>query len=106
MPVNDSIQAFFLGILQGITEFLPISSSAHLILLPWLVGWEAMGTDLRRGGARGNAIGFGNLFSPAMEGDWKAVLESLNEAVSSLGIRSPGRAGGGHAAGRCSWRFV
>ena len=43
MPVNDSIQAFFLGILQGITEFLPISSSAHLILLPWLVGWEAMG---------------------------------------------------------------
>jgi undecaprenyl-diphosphatase len=41
--MNDSMQAFFLGILQGITEFLPISSSAHLILLPWLVGWEAMG---------------------------------------------------------------
>ncbi len=43
MPVNDSIQALFLGVLQGITEFLPISSSAHLILLPWLVGWEPMG---------------------------------------------------------------
>ncbi len=43
MPVNDSIQALFLGVLQGITEFLPISSSAHLILLPWLVGWETMG---------------------------------------------------------------
>jgi len=41
--MNDSMQALFLGILQGITEFLPISSSAHLILLPWLVGWEAMG---------------------------------------------------------------
>ncbi len=41
--MNDSIQALFLGILQGITEFLPISSSAHLILLPWLAGWEAMG---------------------------------------------------------------
>ena len=43
MPVNNSIQALFLGVLQGITEFLPISSSAHLILLPWLMGWEAMG---------------------------------------------------------------
>ncbi|MCH7803006.1 MAG: undecaprenyl-diphosphatase UppP [Acidobacteria bacterium] len=43
MPTNASIQALFLGILQGITEFLPISSSAHLILLPWLAGWEAMG---------------------------------------------------------------
>ncbi len=43
MPVTDSIQALLLGVLQGITEFLPISSSAHLILLPWLVGWEAMG---------------------------------------------------------------
>ncbi len=43
MPVNNSIQALFLGVLQGLTEFLPISSSAHLILLPWLVGWEAMG---------------------------------------------------------------
>lgn len=41
--MTDSIQALFLGILQGITEFLPISSSAHLILLPWVVGWEAMG---------------------------------------------------------------
>ncbi len=41
--MNESIQALFLGILQGITEFLPISSSAHLILLPWLAGWEALG---------------------------------------------------------------
>jgi undecaprenyl-diphosphatase len=28
-----------LGIVQGLGEFLPISSSAHLILVPWLVGW-------------------------------------------------------------------
>lgn len=32
--------AFMMGALQGITEFLPISSSAHLILLPWLFGWQ------------------------------------------------------------------
>lgn len=32
--------AFVMGLLQGIAEFLPISSSAHLILLPWLFAWE------------------------------------------------------------------
>ena len=36
-------QAILLGTLQGITEFLPISSSAHLILLPWLAGWNSLG---------------------------------------------------------------
>ena len=32
-------QAFLLGLIQGITEFLPISSSAHLILVPYVLGW-------------------------------------------------------------------
>jgi len=29
-----------LGLVQGLTEFLPISSSAHLIIVPWLFGWN------------------------------------------------------------------
>ena len=32
-------KAIILGIIQGVAEFLPISSSAHLILLPYLFGW-------------------------------------------------------------------
>lgn len=36
-------QAVILGIIQGLSEFLPISSSAHLALAPWLLGWEDPG---------------------------------------------------------------
>lgn len=39
----DGAQAFWLGLIQGITEFLPISSSAHLILVPQLLGWPDQG---------------------------------------------------------------
>lgn len=43
MSTEGVFEAVILGILQGLTEFLPISSSAHLILLPWFFGWRPMG---------------------------------------------------------------
>jgi undecaprenyl-diphosphatase len=35
----DMVQAVVLGLVQGLGEFLPISSSAHLVLVPWLMKW-------------------------------------------------------------------
>ena len=38
-PVSDLLKAVVLGVIQGLTEFLPISSSAHLRIFPELFGW-------------------------------------------------------------------
>jgi undecaprenyl-diphosphatase len=39
----DTLQAIILGAIQGLTEFIPISSSAHLIVVPWLFDWKPFG---------------------------------------------------------------
>ncbi len=44
MPI---LHAILLGLVQGLTEFLPVSSSGHLELVPWLFGWEHFGGDGR-----------------------------------------------------------
>nr|MBC7245713.1 undecaprenyl-diphosphatase UppP [Chloroflexota bacterium] len=39
----DIFQAMVLGLVQGATEFIPVSSSAHLVLVPWLLKWSGPG---------------------------------------------------------------
>lgn len=42
----DFLQILVLAVLQGVTEFLPISSSGHLLLVPILTGWQDQGVGL------------------------------------------------------------
>jgi undecaprenyl-diphosphatase len=47
MTVEDMtlFQSIFLGIIQGLTEFLPVSSSGHLVIVPHLFGWDIPAAD-------------------------------------------------------------
>lgn len=67
MPIH---QAAILAIIQGLTEFLPISSSAHLALAPWLFGWKDQGL------AFDIALHFGTLFGVLIyfAKDWWRML--------------------------------
>ena len=38
--MGNIMHAIILGVIQGLTEFLPVSSSAHLNVFPWIFGWE------------------------------------------------------------------
>lgn len=50
-PVLRLDEAIALGLLHGPAELLPVSSSGHLTLVPWLLGWEypSLAADLRKG---------------------------------------------------------
>jgi undecaprenyl-diphosphatase len=71
------LRALTLGVVQGITEFLPISSSAHLILIPWLMGWQDLGLTFDV------ALHFGTLFSLLLYfgRDWLDLLRAFGQSL-------------------------
>lgn len=73
------IQSIILGIVQGIGEFLPISSSAHLILVPFLLGWKesSMAFDI--------ALHFGTLLAVLaifFTEWWKLFIGAIKDLTS------------------------
>lgn len=72
-----TFEAIVLGLVQGLTEFLPISSSGHLILVPWLLNWEEPGL------AFDAALHLGTLVA-AFAYFWRDLLAMLKAVPTAL----------------------
>lgn len=84
------IQAIVLGLVQGLGEFLPISSSAHLILIPWYFGWTASGMEFDLALHMGTLVAVTIYF-------WRDLLGLAVEGLTR-GTRTP--------VGRLAWGIV
>ncbi len=75
------IEAIVLGIVQGAGEFLPISSSGHLIVVPWLLGWKehSLAFDV--------ALHLGTLVAVAgaLIGDWVKMIGGAFKSLTTEG---------------------
>lgn len=77
--------AALLGLLQGVTEFLPISSSGHLVLLPWLLGWPHPGLAFDTLVHWGTAVAVVGYFWR----DWVALLQGIWWAARNRSLADP-----------------
>ena len=73
----DLIQSIILGIIQGITEFLPISSTAHLVIVPWLLSWQDNGLPFNV------ALHIGSLLAILVYffEDWKRIVSEFLKSL-------------------------
>jgi len=79
------LQAIALGLIQGLSEFLPISSSAHLALAPWLFGWEDPGL------AFDVALHLGTLIAVVwyFRMEWVALIRAAFGIVTTGRVETP-----------------
>ena len=77
-----TVQAVILGLVQGLGEFLPISSSAHLVLVPWLFGWQDPGLTFDI------ALHIGTLVAVVLyfrKDWWQLILKGFTDLQSTEG---------------------
>jgi len=82
----NNLHALVLGTVQGLTEVLPISSSAHLIIVPELLGWAESGLTFDVALHLGTLIALSLYF-------WRDIFDMLYNFIGSLsgkGLSSPG----------------
>ncbi len=80
----DLLQAIVLGVTQGLTEFLPISSSGHLIIVPWLFGWDSAGLAFDAALHLGTLVAVFTYFRHDILEMLRAVPVALRHPVESL----------------------
>jgi undecaprenyl-diphosphatase len=81
------LQAIILGIVQGLTEFLPISSSGHLILVPWLFNWHFLLANPDLNKTFDVALHLGT-FIAVLVYFWREVVRLVAAWVRSIAKRS------------------
>ncbi len=97
-PAFPLLEALALGLLQGPTELLPVSSSAHTTLLPWLAGWRYSELDAELRKSFEVALHAGAGLALAVDGRGEllkdaAALDERRAAVVACSIGPPAIAG-------------
>ncbi|MFA5774912.1 MAG: undecaprenyl-diphosphate phosphatase [Ilumatobacteraceae bacterium] len=98
MPI---LHAVILGIVQGLSEFLPISSSGHLIIVPWLFGWSDFANNVAAEKAFDTALHLGTLIAVLFY-----LRRELNLYIRAgvLAVFDPTKRSS--SEGRLAWLFV
>jgi len=101
--LSNAIVAIFLGIVQGITEFLPVSSSGHLVLTQRLLGVSFPGVTFEVAVHFGSLLAIGFVF-------WSDIVILLRTFLTGLGElfrgRRPSFRGGQQEAWRLAWLII
>ncbi len=96
-------RAVVLGIVQGLTEFLPVSSSGHLQLVPWLFQWDDFDSNEDLGKAFDVALHLGTLVG-VITYLWRDIWRYLHAAIGSI---APSARGDGLSTdARIAWLVI